>query len=172
MSEARERTLELAHVLTAVAGAEIAIHRRVAAQHEDRAAGDGQPDRAVAQPAVGPRRPRDDLGVALQTRDRQRDLLRLAVAHRPADDHLRRERARSTGTLMSDAFGAAVSAAICAGDLIWLAAAQPAPASSTIPTRAAMAVRALPSNFIETTSLSPTTPTVQHTNCTGEMRER
>ena len=42
---------------------------------------------------------------------------------------------RSTGTLMSDASGGAVSAAIWAGDLIWRAAAQPTAASSTTATK-------------------------------------
>ena len=52
-----------------------------------------QPDRAVAQPAVGARRARHDLRGVLQARHRQRDLLRLAVAHRPAHDDLGRQRA-------------------------------------------------------------------------------
>ena len=61
---------------------------------------------------------------------------------------------RSTGTLISDALGAAVSAAICAGDLIWRAAAQPPAASSTTPTKPALTIRALPVNLIGPTPVS------------------
>src|SRR4051794_9767629 len=44
---------------------------------------------------------------------------------------------------MSDAFGAAGSGAVLGGGRVWLAAAQPAHASSTTPTRAAPTVRRL-----------------------------
>ncbi len=55
---------------------------------------------------------------------------------------------RSTGAVISDAGGGAVSAATWAGDLIWRAATQPPPARNTTPASATITTRLLFRDFI------------------------
>jgi hypothetical protein len=56
---------------------------------------------------------------------------------------------RTTCAVIIDACGGAVSAAICAGDLIWRAATQPPLARSTTPVRAAITTPVFFRDFIK-----------------------
>ena len=89
-----ERALELEHVRTAAARAEVPVRGLRAAEHEHRPGGDGHQHRALADPRSATRQAGHDLGVAgglLQLRRGQHHGLRRAVADGAAHDHLARE---------------------------------------------------------------------------------